>query len=464
MSDKSPLSAWHVDEGPSPGFAERVVAAARETSLRDKAQRRRTLRVGLVAALAGAAAAVAVVVTPFGPRGGAAKGEAAAREQRMEVAMGTRATAVLETGAHVTWSGSDVVQTEGDVFYRVDKSGLAGLGQSPFVVHTPAGDVTVLGTCFRVKVSEMNRRDVTAGLVGATLGAVALVGVYEGHVAVSHAAQSVEVRAGQSAQLDAKGARATGDLAQGEKAFAAAAASGKDDPLLEANANLAGQVQRYKQQLADNDKAKRDLEARLKAAEGKLAAQNGGGSPLRSPYDLTQDDWKQMAKDGEFKARYPCNGGDGPFVASPDRLNDLGLPPEDGPALTSAFNASLQHLNSVVMAGCTQVVGAALANQLGPDNCEAVVRSTAKGSAAGDDMKKVAQILAGELPMPAANDPSVDPLERMLLAQSGELKQFENQLAQSIGPDEAHRVAYDDNLGACSSMMTSGPKPKLPPR
>ena len=118
-------------------------------------------------------------------------------DARQEVRVGNRALAVLEKGAHVKWDGDAIEQSGGDVFWRVEPG-------ARFVVHTAAADVAVKGTCFRVKVEgeedAMNRRDAMSGTVGAVLAATAFVGVYEGKVAVSHAGQSVDLVAGQSAE------------------------------------------------------------------------------------------------------------------------------------------------------------------------------------------------------------------------------------------------------------------------
>ncbi len=483
MSDRQEpgrFDAWQVDEGPSHGFAERVVAAAMapRPARSPRPEARSAWRAGATGAIVGALATAAVASLVLGGsneamqgghrvgmRGGASggpeAGEAAALGARTELAMGTRAMAVLEPGARVKWTGDDVEQAAGDVFYRVEKRP----GGAPFVVHTPAGDVTVLGTCFRVRLNQMNARDVKVGAVGAVMGAMAFVGVYEGRVAVSHAQQSVDVRAGESAQLGPQGARATGTLADGERAMAQAAASeAARDPALVANDNLAAQVKQYTDLLAQNEASRKELEGRLKTAESRLQALVSDGAPPKNPYDLTQDDWKRMAAEGTLVARYPClQGGD--FKPSDDLLNEAGLSPDDAPALSAAYQRATQQINDVVMAACTQTVGVELASRLGPSTCDAVVRGSAKEAAVTATIERVARIRAGEVPMPALTDPSVPPLERMLLAQTGAMTAFEKDLAQTLGPDAARRVALSDALGGCqSAFRTKGHGPILPPR
>ena len=164
----------------------------------------RTLVVLSAVAFVGAVAA-GVVLAPARP---SSHGEATATNGRAEVHLGARAIGVLAPGAHVAWSGDDVTQSKGDVFYRVEP------GAAPFRVHTPSGDVTAPATCFHVDVREastMNESDVRAGVVGAVAGATVLVGVYEGTVALSQPkGGSVTVAAGESAIADGHGVRREG--------------------------------------------------------------------------------------------------------------------------------------------------------------------------------------------------------------------------------------------------------------
>jgi ferric-dicitrate binding protein FerR (iron transport regulator) len=69
----------------------------------------------------------------------ASEGDASAEGERREVHIGDRAVAVLEPGAKVHWKGNVVEQSQGSVFYRVERG-------DNFRVHTDAGEVQVLGT------------------------------------------------------------------------------------------------------------------------------------------------------------------------------------------------------------------------------------------------------------------------------------------------------------------------------
>src|SRR5258706_2302539 len=243
--------AWDPQEPPR-GFAERVVAEARRDEESAKTRKRsRAAGVAFVALFAAASVAV-FFLTPSKPR--VSSGNAIAAERR-EVPLGPRAVAVLEPGAELKWTGDDVTQSRGNVFYRIEPG-------AQFRVHTEAGDVTVKGTCFRVKVREEDmKRDIKVGAAGAIVGAAVFVGVYEGKVALSRASAHVDVPAGQSARADASGVKPSGDLAHGEKLFDGAPdPESKDDPLVTANASLADSVKLYKTRLEQIEAEKKKLQ------------------------------------------------------------------------------------------------------------------------------------------------------------------------------------------------------------
>jgi hypothetical protein len=196
----SEWDAWEADDPPS-DFADRVVArAAREGAelaalSRPSRAPGRGRRVALVVGV-GLALAAATIVAVRSHSAADAHGDAQATDARREVAIGDRAVAVLERGAHLSYSGADVTQDAGDVFFRVER------GARPFIVHTPAGDVTVKGTCFRVKVTTV-----------AGAAAFVTLAVYEGRVAFSRGPSAVDVGAGETAEADGAGVRRADDRA-----------------------------------------------------------------------------------------------------------------------------------------------------------------------------------------------------------------------------------------------------------
>jgi hypothetical protein len=426
MSDFDPRD-WTAQEPPA-DFAERVVAAARVESRRAAGPQRGRVLAGLV--LVGSmAAGIAFAVHLQSRR---AAGDVTA-DARREVRVGTRAIAVLEAGAHVKWHGDDIEQTGGDVFWRVEPG-------ARFTVHTAAADVAVKGTCFRVRVTDgendMTRRDAMVGAVGAVVGAAAFVGVYEGKVAVSHAGQSVDVAAGQSAQADGRGVHLTG--------LSPEIANAEPDPLLAANANLADAVREYRRRLEAIDADKKKLEKKLAQAEARLA---DGGTVDKAfevsadKFDLTQDDWKQLAKQGKLPTRTPCPGPSNDFSYSAGNLNALGLAPQDGPIIQALLKRSDARTWGIIKPLCAKALPGANVDDLGQNSCINILQAFDHDE--DERVRQTTEIMAGLRPMPGPND-DVPPLERAFLALASESKNVEADLAQQLGPDAAKAIVYSD--------------------
>jgi hypothetical protein len=428
----------------------------------ERARRARRYGTGAMVTVALALAAAFALRVGAGPE---SHGEAIARD-RLEVSLGARARAVLEPGAQVKWDGDDVVQAHGDVFYRVEPG-------ARFRVHTPAGDVEVEGTCFAVKIrgeareaaegGNMNERDMKSGVIGAAITALSFVAVYEGKVAVSHAGERVDLGAGESAQAGASGVTKSATLGEGEKSFDAKVAAG-EEPLAQANESLVSQVGEYRRRLEAITAQKVELEQALKNTEQKLAskASDASGAPSRTEFDLGADEWKELAKDGTIKFMMPCNRPD-KWLAKPDQLEKLALAPSDGPALQDAYAKSNQRMWGTIQPLCTQAVGSAeVAEKIGLDTCIHIVLDMAqkKEKDAADAMRQVGEIRAGLRPMPAPNEPTSSVL-KMFLALTGEMRSFEGDLAQSLGPEEAHRISFAE--GMCMRRSTfGGPGPREP--
>jgi hypothetical protein len=454
--DHRDLESWEAQEPPR-GFADAVVAAARReqaagSSAAPPKPRPRASRVfaGLLVA-----AAMAAVVAFGAHRHGLNAHGAVTADARQEVHVGSRALAVLERGAHVSWDGDTVDQSGGDVFWRVEPG-------ARFVVHTPAADVTVKGTCFRVKLmdeeGEMNARDARSGAVGAALAAVAFVGVYEGKVAVSHAGQSVDLVAGQSAEASAQGVRRVAGA--GEEVApvqpAAASASDGEQAAMAANASLADSVREYRRKLEAIESQKTKLEKQLAEAQQKLA---DGGRP-KSEYDLSPDDLKALAKDGDVKMRTPCPGPQGDYSVSASTLQNLGLAPQDGPILQAAYQASHARTWGVIEPLCSQALGGADVSRVGQQACVSILMNVASQQSPGgydEDVRQVAEILAGERPPPAPGA-QVDPLMTAYLALARETTNIQNELAASMGPDDAKRAVFAEQGCWWNSEHGVGPR------
>lgn len=429
-------------QAPSTGFSTRVATRALAERRHRRLRRVGTWSVSVAALAAGALA--------FAPRARKVEehGEITA-ESRTEAMLGTRARVVLEPGAHVSWQGESATQDSGDVFYRVDKG--------PFTVKTPAGDVKVLGTAFVVKVrgTEMTKRDGVAMLVGGVMGAATLVGVYEGRVLASGArGGSVTVAAGEAAKLDERGATSLGDRESALRHEEAEA-----DPLLVANQNLAESIKQYKDRLSRVEGEKQKLEKGLAEVEEKLrVAEADGMVPKRkSDFDLGPDDYAALAEEGTMKYRTPCIRPKG-WTASPEWLSKAGLLPQDKETLEQAFrNSSARQWEKTVRPACIEQMGSAeIVDKLGHDTCVHLILNL-EGQKNREAVEKAAemvlQIRAGKRPPPGALE-AQHPVFRIFYALTGELKAFESELAQSFGPEEAHRIAFSEEL--CVNQSTWG--------
>jgi ferric-dicitrate binding protein FerR (iron transport regulator) len=431
-------------------------------SLRSPAEKKRSRAMGAaVVALFAAAAAFAMWRSP---RARDVTGDATAQSSRSEVAVGGRALAVLEPGAHLAWKGDLdnswlVTQDRGDIFYRVEHGG-------SFRVHTPSGDVTVHGTCFRVKVAaseermeegQMNKRELRSGVIGAALSAVAFVAVYEGKVAVSRASESVDLGAGEAATADGAGVHKS-DVPSAQQAFDAVA---KPDPLATANQNLADDVREYKHRLEAIENQKAELEKQLTSARERLAASESDGAPAKSSWDLSRDDWAELAESGTVKFRIPCD--DPTWSPNPGTLSNLGLAPGDAQALKDTYARSRERQWRELKPLCTEAIGSAdVAERLGSETCMFLIMNVAEkrdAEAASEAQREVAEIRAGLRPMPGPGD-HLHPVLKMFLALTDEPRAFEADLAQSFGPDEAHRLAFADRGLCMQGHNFGGPGPR----
>lgn len=455
---------WDVDEPPA-DFAERVVERALSERLEPRVgsptispRSRRAYAVGV--ALLAAAAALVIWWRAATP---SASGEEVA-SARKEIALGQRALAVLEAGAHVAWEGPRVEQDRGDVFYRVEPG-------ARFVVRTPVGEVAVLGTCFRVRVlpaaqpggSDMKRKETLMAAGGAALGALVVVTVYEGRVQLSHAQDRITLAAGESGKLSANGAEraSESDIDAAESALADAR---KGDALSSANENLARDIADLNRKLSAIEKEKAKLQQQLTNAEVELAKQTDAAAPRTRPeFDLDKEDWAELAKSGSVKFRVPCMRPQG-WKPGPETLDRLGLSPDDSEPIQAAYQRSFERLWKTIGPLCAKAVGSEeVAEVIGPDSCTHVVMDVARRKdreSATEAMRAISEVRAGLAP-PPSDELRQHPVFQVFWALTSELPEFERDLAQSLGPDEARRLAYSDEI--CASHSTfGGPGPREP--
>src|SRR5262249_4079449 len=148
--------------------------------------------VGVALVATAAVIALALRASPVAPSTG--ERITAARET---LPLGGRGLAVAEPGSALGWrvdaGAARIEPSAGDVGYRAEKGG-------PFVVRTPAGEVRVRGTCFRVEVDPMKKGFLQMG-AGAAMATAVLVTVYEGKVILANEKGQTALAAGQQARV-----------------------------------------------------------------------------------------------------------------------------------------------------------------------------------------------------------------------------------------------------------------------
>ena len=219
------------------------------------------------------------------------------------------------------------------------------------------------------------------------------------------------------------------------------------------------------------------LRARERAAQAELSKARGrivqlekeiesdrpaGKARTRHEYDLTPEDWKEMAAEGKMKYRVPCAGQN--RAPADANLAALGLAPEDYEVVREAYANSIARQEAALYPLCAAALGAQLDVEgvLNLDSCVTIVLSTAaqRSDNPAQSARNVAAFMAGDAPRPDENSPLT---ERAFLAFAEESKRFENELAAAFGPEEAHHITYSDLLCFARSSHSYGSKPNSPP-
>jgi len=417
---------------PPPGFADRVLAA-REASPVPPRRRWPYLAAGGVAA-ACAAATLAYVATR--PASQAASGSLEATA-RTEAPLGRRAVAVAEANAAIRWRIDDdgataVEHTTGNVFYRVDRGG-------PFVVHTPAGDVRVTGTCFRVEVTPMSmskKHVLASGAAGAVLAAAVVVTVYEGHVIAETRAARTELSAGTQAAIGADG-RATVAAISPTESAAAARTLAEDrlatrDELVARTGEQRAEIARLRTRVAQLEKA---------PPPGSPRAPDNSSEEGRAWYDPSPERLAQWAAECHIRADSPGFDRYQPMPAN--QKNDRGIEPSEIPSVNAALGEVYQQWKALVRALYIEATG----DVSGADNLslDALRGEIQEKSPLGEHnliLQRIAQERAG-LIAPPADLSKASPHERVMRAYLQLGSQTEAAIAKRLGPERAKEIRGD---------------------
>jgi hypothetical protein len=441
--ERAALAAYEAPVPPD-GFAARVLEARATPAPAAAPAPRRTGWIvgGVVAAALVAAAAVVVVTRDEAP---APVAGAHVAEARVELALGRRGVAVAEVGAALSWQvASDgaarVEQSTGNVFYRVEPGG-------SFVVTTPAGDVRVTGTCFRVEVqmSPSSKKPALAGAaIGAALAAGVVVTVYEGGV-IAAGRDGREHRASAGEQIALDGADAL--AANAPTPLPPPPDSATREELLARDVEQRATIDRLAVQVA-----KLEREAALaKAAGATVSAGRGGpdddgdGRPWFDPSPELLAEW---VKDCRVRMDLPPVFESAPFSIGPEEAAELGVATEEIDGVNTALRELHDAWHARVRALYIEATGDAEgADRLSPTAMGEEIEDKAAPGEAQQIRGKLARERAGLEPVPT-NLAGTTPLERYFRGLAALGEETEQALAKHIGADRAHALrAKNDGWG-----------------
>ncbi|MCW5808138.1 MAG: FecR domain-containing protein [Deltaproteobacteria bacterium] len=376
---------------PPPGFADRVMAA-RERALgtpKAAAARRRRWPYAAVAAavMVTAAAGAALYVATRRASPGSA-GDVRGVAERTTAELGDRGVAVVEPGAVISWKvdggAAEVEQSAGDVFYRVDRGGGA------FVVHTPAGDVRVTGTCFRIEVGDMQNKKqmVLSGAVGAAIAAAVVITVYEGRVVAETKHAKTEIAAGTRATIGADGTAVA--MAREAGAAGADGAATKEE--------LLARTQAQRTEIAQLRTKVEELEKRSSAG--------GGRQPLEHPddgliwHDPSPETLKEWAKECMVRVDQPSLERFNPL--KPGSRNDRGLEASEIEPYNAAMTEMAKQLKDVIRGLYVETTGDTVgAETLSADAMRREIEEKSNREELGVILQKLSAERAGLQPLPA---------------------------------------------------------------
>ncbi len=216
-----------------------------------------------------------------------------------------------------------------------------------------------------------------------------------------------------------------------------------DDALLSANANLVSALQECNRRLTDLGQKHVGPSAEPAAMASGPAPPGSRVSRAELRAERSAADWERFAKEGAVPYNVPCLH-DTPFTPSQRQLDRFGLAPQDAAVLHDAYAKSNERMLAQLKPLCARVLGNdKLPDRIGPQACiTAIIDGSRKDNS--DKMQealvRVAEVNAGKRPLPAGGA-ELEPAEALMLAMTGEAKKFESDLAASLGPEDARRVA-----------------------
>jgi hypothetical protein len=227
------------------------------------------------------------------------------------------------------------------------------------------------------------------------------------------------------------------------------------DPAMVANANLAERLRDCDRQVARLSDEKSLLEQQISDERAEAADASRSALARRiARRDLSQDDWKELARTGTIRYVLPCAS----FNPGEETMNRLGLAPRDVLVIQDAFAAARNAAWSRIRPVCAMALGnAGEADTLGLDLCPKVILDSAKMAnprAADDAMRAVAAVRAGFAD--PSTIPSSDSVGTTFLVMTAVAKDAEFRIGSQLGPDDVRAMVYGNN-GCTHTTEFNGP-------
>lgn len=452
------LDAWEGME-PTAGFAERVLAARGDHAERDApelAGRRPPSRILTVSAVVvGMACVVALAVGLTRSDERASSSGTLESAQRETVELGHRGVAVAEAGSRLHWNvagngATEIEQTRGNVFYRVDRGGA-------FEVDTPAGRVDVTGTCFRVEVNPMRKQTLIGAGVGAALAATVVVTVYEGRLLFANDDGKTEAKAGETIVVGPESGTAVvkTEVSPDEVADMIAPAPADDitrDDLLVRDEQQRQEIAALKAQMKKMEKRMADGPHGQRVKRGRPDTHDEDGRPW---FDPSPEVLKEFAAECRVRYDTPPVTGMKPMQLGPDMAGELGITAEE----LAALNEVMTVMHATWRDRVRELYIEATGDSAGADSLssQAMQQEIADKGAEGE-MPRVQKLIAWEragMVEPPADWSNASPVERYyrMLSQLGDEMQI--MLGDRIGAERA-RYLRDKNGGWGRRMEYAG--------
>jgi hypothetical protein len=214
-----------------------------------------------------------------------------------------------------------------------------------------------------------------------------------------------------------------------------------EDALAAANANLVTSLQECNRRLGELGQKR--VGPTPETVASARPAPSGSRGQRGERRERSTADWERYAKEGVVPYNVPCLR-DTPFTPSQRQLDRFGLAPHDATVVHDAYAKSNERMLAQLKPLCAQVLGNdKLPDKVGAQACiSAIIDGARKENPEKmqQALTRVGEVNAGKRPRPAPDAP-LEPVEALMLAMTTEAKTFEADLAASLGPEDAQRVA-----------------------